>query len=131
MIGLIEEHNLLSGYRFVIIEYVVVGLLLGLLGTWYASVGRQPDAAIWLGMAVNCAVIAVLADAQLRSGVPDFGPLPMRHRAFRERVMPAHPAVWRRTAALVVVTFIPFALAILVLAETLRDALRGRAMPAR
>ncbi len=32
MIGIIEEHNLLSGYRFVIVEYVVVGLLLGPLG---------------------------------------------------------------------------------------------------
>lgn len=41
MIGLIEDHNLPTGYRFVIVEYVVVGLLLG-LGTWRPGPGQAP-----------------------------------------------------------------------------------------
>ena len=126
MIRVIEEHNLLTGYRFVIVEYVLVGLLLGLLVAWYAVVGRWLDAAVWLGMTVNCAVIAVLAGAQLRGGVADFGTLPFRSRAFRQEVLPAHPALLRRTTALILATFTPFALALLVLAETLRDGLFAR-----
>jgi hypothetical protein len=33
MIAIFEEHNPLTGYRFVIVEYLLVGLLLGLLGS--------------------------------------------------------------------------------------------------
>src|SRR6476659_7073195 len=130
MIGSIEVHNLLTGYRFVIIEYLLVGVLLGLLGGWYAAVGRALDAAIWLGITVNCAVIALLADAQLRSGVRDFGSLPLRRAAFRREVLPGHPGLWRRTTLLVLLSFTPFAIAILVLAGTIRDALRRRELPA-
>ena len=130
MIAIIEEHNLLTGYRFVIIEYLVVGLLLGLLGSWYATVGRLPDAAIWLGIAINSAFIALLADAQLRSGVRDYGSLPLRKAAFRREVLPEHRGLWRRTTVLVVLSMTPLAVAVLVLAETLRDALTRRVPPA-
>jgi hypothetical protein len=127
MIRIIEEHNVLTGHRFVIVEYVLVGLVLGMLGVWYAAVGRTLDAATWLGMTVNCAVIALLADAQLRSGASDFGTLPFRRPTFRREVLPSHPGLWRRMTALIVITFIPFAIAVLVLVETVRDALRGPA----
>ena len=63
MISIIEEHNLLTGYRFVIVEYLLVGLLVGLLAQRYAVVGRPLDAVIWLGISVNSAVIVLLADA--------------------------------------------------------------------
>lgn len=123
MIALIEEHNLLTGYRFVIVEYLLVGLLLGLLGGWYAAAGRPVDAGIWLGITINCGIIVLLADAQLRSGARDFGSLPFRRAAFRREVLPRHPALWRHTTVLIVLSFTPFAISILVLAETLRDAL--------
>lgn len=126
MIAIIEEHNLLTGYRFVIVEYLLVGLALGLLGGWYAAAGRPLDAAVWLGMAVNCAVIALLADAQLRGRVRDFGSLPFRKAAFRREVLSGHRGRWRRTTLLAVLTFTPLAIAALVLAQTLRDALRRR-----
>ena len=129
MIAIIEEHNLLTGYRFVIIEYLLVGLLLGLLGSWYVAVGRMVDAAVWLGITVNCTVIVLLADAQLRSGRGDFGNLPFRRAAFRREVLPRHPGLWRRTTVLIVLSFTPFAIALLVLAETLRDALRRQPRP--
>jgi sulfite exporter TauE/SafE len=130
MIAIIEEHNLLNGFRFAILEYLLVGLLLGLLGGWYASVGRPLDAAIWLGITVNCAAVAMLADAQLRAGARDFGTLPFRRAAFRREVLPRHPGLWRRTTALVLLSMTPLALAVLVLAETLRDALSRRVPPA-
>jgi hypothetical protein len=130
MIAIIEEHNLLTGYRFVIVEYLLVGLLLGLLGSWYAAVGRPLDAAIWLGITVNCAVIVLLADAQLRSGVRDFGTLPFRNAAFRRDVLTSHRGLWRRTALLVLLSFPPFVIAGLVLAETFLDALSRRVLPA-
>ena len=103
MISIIEEHNLLTGYRFVIVEYLLVGLLVGLLGSWYAVAGRPLDAAIWLGIAVNSAVIVLLADAQLRSGVRDFGSLPFRRAAFRREVLASHGGLWRRTTLLIVI----------------------------
>jgi hypothetical protein len=129
VIALIEEHNLLTGYRFVIVEYLAVGLLVGLLGGWYAAAGRPIDAAVWLGIAVNSAVIVLLADAQLRSGARDFGSLPFRRAAFRREALPGHQQLWRRTTLLVLLWFAPFAVAALVLAETLRDALLRRARP--
>ena len=130
MIPFIEEHNLLTGYRFVIVEYLLVGLLVGLLGSWYAVVGRPLDAVIWLGISVNSAVIVLLADAQLRSGVRDFGSLPFRRAEFRREVLAGHRGLWRRTTILVLLSFTPFAIAMLVLAETLRDALSRRGLPA-
>lgn len=131
MIRIIEEHNLLSGYRFVIVEYVLVGLLLGLLGAWYVSVGRLIDAMIWLGMTANCLVIALIADATLRTGAADLGMLPLRHKSFRQAARRDHPGLWRRTTTLILITFVPFLLGLLVLAETLRDALRGAPSAAR
>lgn len=131
MIALIEEHNLLTGYRFVILEYLLVGLLFGLLGTWYAAAGRALDAATWLGITVNCAVIALLAGGQLRSGARDFGSLPFRRAAFRRSVLPEHPHLWRRTTVLVVLSMTPLAVAGLVLAETLRSALTRQVLPLR
>jgi hypothetical protein len=131
VIGIIEEHNLLTGYRFVIVEYVVVGLVLGLLGAWYATVGRPLDSLTWLGMTVNCAVIALLADAQLRGGIADHGNLPFRHAAFRRAILPAHPHIWRRTTLLILVTFLPFAIAGSVLAEIVRDAVTRRSAGTR
>ena len=130
MIAIIEEHNLLTGYRFVIVEYLLVGLLLALLGGWYAAVGRPIDAAVWLGVTVNSAVIVLLADSQLRSGVRDFGSLPFRRATFRREVLPGHRGLWRRTTLLVLLWFAPFAIAALVLAETLRDALSRQVRPA-
>ena len=130
MISIIEEHNLLTGYRFVIVEYLLVGLLVGLLGSWYAVVGRPLDAAIWLGVSVNSAVIVLLADAKLRSGARDFGSLPFRRAAFRREVLASHRGLWRRTTLLVLLSLTPFAIAAIALAETLRDALKRRVLPA-
>ena len=131
MIAIIEEHNLLTGYRFVIVEYLLVGLLLGLLGAWYATAGRMGDAAVWLGITVNCVVIVLLADAQVRGGVRDYGSLPFRKAAFRRDILPQHHGLWRRTTVMVVLSMTPFAVAALVLAESLRDALGRQVLPAR
>jgi len=59
MTEIIREHNYLTGYRFVIAEYGVVGAGLGLLVACYLAVGRFPDAFVWLGIVVNCALIAL------------------------------------------------------------------------
>lgn len=125
MIGIVEEHNLLSGHRFVILEYAAVALLLGLIGAWYVAAHRALDAAIWLGMSANCAVIALLAGASLRDGIRDFGTLPLRDSEFRRSVAREHPHLWRRTMILIAITFVPLLLAGLVLVETVRDAVAG------
>jgi sulfite exporter TauE/SafE len=65
MIGLIEEHNVLTGYRFVIVEYVLTGLVLGLFGAWELAVGRPVDGLTWLGITANCLVIALLVGLAL------------------------------------------------------------------
>ena len=125
MIGIIDEHNRLSGYRFVIVEYLLVGLLLGLLGVWYATLERFVDAATWLGMAANCAVIALIADATLRAGAADLGVLPLRHRSFRDAVRRDHPHMWLRTLLLVTITFVPFLVVAVSTVEMLRDGCTG------
>ncbi len=69
MIGIVREHNLLAGNRFVIVEYTVVAIVLGLIGLEYLAVGRLIDAFVRLGIVVTCGVIAVLAVAILVEGV--------------------------------------------------------------
>jgi hypothetical protein len=58
MTEIILEHNHLSGYRFVIAEYGLVGGGLGLLVAYHLAVGPFLDALVWLGTVVNCAAIA-------------------------------------------------------------------------
>ena len=125
MTGIIREHNVLTGYRFVIVEYAGVGLLLGLLGTYYLAVGRLLESALWLGIVVNCAVIALLALRDRRTGAPDLGLLPLRNRVVRARVGREHPGLARRTLLLILVTFMPYLLSALVVVEGLRGGRRA------
>lgn len=110
MIGIIREHNLLTGYRFVLVEYLVVSLLFGTLGAYYLAVGRWLDAGIWIGIVANCLLIAGMAARSLWAGEQDFGTLPTRRRDFRHAIARDHPRLAWRTVALVTVTFIPWAL---------------------
>ncbi len=125
MIGIIDEHNLLTGYRLVIFEYLLVGLLFGGLGAPYVTADRPLDAAIWLGMSANCAVILILAGASVRGAARDYGTMPLRHKRFRQMVLASHPRLWRRTVILVLLAFTPFALVGLVVCEAVLDAARG------
>ena len=119
MRSIVREHNLLTGYRFVIVEYVLVSVVLGALGVYFLAVTRWIDAGIWLGIVVN-----------LHARLP-----PWRSRrsaaarlrtteAFRcdaassgARVGRDHPRLVRRTTVLVTITFIPFLLALLVIVD--------------
>jgi hypothetical protein len=114
MTGIIREHNLLTGYRFVVVEYLAVSLGLGLLAAAELAMARWIDAAIWLGIVANCLVIAALALDALRCGQPDFGTLPMRRSAFRRTVSRDHPHLMAHTLALVAITFVPWALVVIV-----------------
>jgi sulfite exporter TauE/SafE len=127
MTDIVREHNLLTGHRFVIVEYAVVGLLLGLLGLYYVAVGRLLDSFVWLGMTLNCTVVAVLAISDLRAGAEDLGILPLRRREFRQAVAREHPNLGRRTSLLIVLTFLPCVLAAAVLAEGAISRLTVRA----
>ena len=120
MTGIVREHNLLTGYRFVIAEYGLVGLGLTLLVAYYLVVGRLVEALAWFGIVVNSAVIAILALASLRGGTTDLGLLPLRHKSFREAVGREHPGLGRRTLLLITVWFVPYLLAALVLIESVR-----------
>lgn len=117
MIRIVREHNELSGYRFVIVEHVLVGSGLALLGVYYLAVGRLIDAFVWLGIVVNCGLIAVLAIGDLRAGAVDRGLLPLRHRAVREAFARDHPGLQRRTLVLIAVTFVPCLLALRVVLD--------------
>ena len=124
MIGIIREHNLLTGYRFVLVEYLTVSLLFGALGAYYLAVARWVDAAVWLGIVANCLLIAGIAAHSLWTGEKDFGTLPTRRREFRRAVAAGHPHLARRTVLLVTVTFIPWALVAVVAAGYGRTAAR-------
>jgi len=120
MIGIIREHNILTGYRFVIAEYAIVAGLFGALVAYYLAVGRFLDALTWLGIVVNCILIAALAVCAVRNGGVDFGTLPLRHREFRDRVGREHPHLLGRTLVLITITCVPFLLALVALVERLR-----------
>jgi hypothetical protein len=131
MTAIVREHNLLTGYRFVIVEYLLVSLALGALGAYYLLAARWIDAAIWLGMVANCLLIAAVAAAALRSGAADYGTLPMRRRALRAEIGREHPHLGRRTTALVTVTFVPFLLVLLVVADPHRAARQAPGLTVR
>jgi hypothetical protein len=131
MTAIVREHNLLTGYRFVILEYLLVSLFLGALGTYYLLASRWIDAAIWLGIVANCLVISALAVAALRNGAADYGSLPMRRRGFRAEIGREHPHLGRRTTALVTVAFVPFLLVSLVVAERHRAERRPAGLSER
>jgi len=118
MTGIVREHNLLTGYRFVIAEYGLVGLGVTVLVGYYLIAGRFVEAIAWFGIAVNSGIIALLAVASLRNGARDIGLLPLRERSFRETVGREHPGLGRRTLVLIAVWFAPYLLAALVLIET-------------
>ena len=124
MIAVVEEHNRLTGYRFVIVEYGMVGAVFGVLGGWYIVAGSALDAIIWLGISANCAVVALLAEAQLRGGAPDIGIRAMRDPDRRAQTRREHPHLLRHTLALVAVSMLPLLLLALVVAESVLDALR-------
>lgn len=123
MMAIVREHNLLTGYRFVVVEYLLVSLVFGALGAYYLLVARWIDAAVWLGIVANCLVTAALAVAALRNGATDYGSLPMRRREFRAEIGRERPHLARRTTALVFVTFVPFMLVLLVVADPHRAEL--------
>jgi hypothetical protein len=121
VIGIVREHNLLTGYRFVVVEYAAVSLVLGALAGYYVIVGRWLDAAVWLGIVVNCLAIGALAFRSLRAGATDHGWLPLRDAAFRRKIGADHPHLSRRATALILVTFVPFLLVVLLAAEATID----------
>lgn len=126
MTEIIREHNYLTGYRFVIAEYGVVGAGLGLLVAYYLAVGRFLDALVWLGIVVNCAVIALLAIIDLRDGATDLGFLPLRCKSFRDAVAREHPRLGRRTLGLITVGLVPYLLVCAVALERLRGQAPAR-----
>ena len=136
MIGIIREHNLLTGYRFVVVEYGLVSLALGALAIAYALMGRWLDAAIWLGVAANGLVVLALALAAVGRHAHDFGAFPMRRASFRRSVHRHRPRLGRRTTVLILASFVPFLVVILAVGDVAADrrrlgALASAPRPAR
>lgn len=116
---IVEEHNLLNGYRFSLVEYGGVATVFGLLVAYYVMAGRLLDAMLWSGLVLNCVAIALAAWLAVRRGCPDYGWFPMRRRAFRDEVARTHPQLGRRTTLLVLTSLPPYVLAGTVLVERL------------
>ena len=109
MIGVVEEHNRLTGYRFVIVEYVTVGAVLAssAAGTsWLAA--RWMHSSGW-GQRQLRGELALLAEAQLRGGAPDIGIRAMRTGP-RDRIRREQPHLLRHTLALVTISMLPLLL---------------------
>ncbi len=120
MTDIVREHNLLTGYRFTIVEFALVGLGLSGLVAWYLATGRFVEAVAWFGIVGNAGTMLVLAVDALRHGAMDLGPLPLRRRSFRDAVATSHPRLGRRTAVLVVALCVPYLVPVAVLAEQAR-----------
>ncbi len=122
MIAIVREHNRLNGYRFSLVEYGAIALGMSVLVAYYMASARWFDAAGWLGIVANFAVIAGHALAAIRSGAVDDGTLPLRRRTFREEVARHSPGIGRRTSLLIATQCVPFLLATSVVAERLSIA---------
>ena len=68
MFARIELHNRLNGYAFVIGEFVVIGVVIGGFGVYYAAHGRPLEAAVALGIVTNAAIIVLLCTRSLLRG---------------------------------------------------------------
>ena len=113
MRALIATHNRLNGFRFVVLEFGLIVLLVVPFGLYYALHARWLLALIALGIICNCAVVLTCTIRSLISGESDVGLRSLyTDQETRQRVAQEHPNLFRDTMLLVVAAVLPFVLSI-------------------
>jgi hypothetical protein len=113
----IEDHNRYNGFLFAAIEFGSIAAVTAALAIYFAAVQRWPAALIAAGLAANCTPVAFLALRSGRRGDPQIGYAGLANAKVRQQIGAAHPHLLRDTLTITVLTLIPYAAALKMLAE--------------
>ena len=115
IVEMVDEHNILNGFRFVLLEFMIVvcaALFIGYVGLKKGQWGFE---AAGLGIAVNAAAICLTVIRQIRRGEHDLGLHETYFGKRRAEIHREHPARDRHTMQLCLVFLVPFLLAAMIL----------------
>ena len=116
VISRVEVHNRLNGYIFVIVEFGLIGVVVGGFGAYYAGHGRLLEGLLALGVTTNAAVILFLSVRSLLRGEKGVGLWRIyTDSTVRQRVMQENPRLSTDTLSITVAALIPFVLLVLAL----------------
>ncbi len=117
MRALLYEHNILNGFWFVLIEFLLVALVALFVGGAEAVRGNVLWSGAWLGIAVNAAAICATVIGQMRRGERSSSLAETYSGKGREMVAREHPGLLWHTLQITAACLVPFLLAVLTLRE--------------
>ena len=117
MRSLLYEHNILNGFWFVLIEFILVALVALFVGAAETVKGNVLLSAEGFGIAVNAAAICATVIGQMRRGERSSSLVETYFGKGREMVAREHPNLLLHTLQITAATLVPFLLAILTLIE--------------
>ncbi len=119
MINRIKTHNVLNGFVFSIVEYMIAGLAVAPFAGYYIVTSRFLFAAVAIGIILNCLVIAIIGIQQYRRHEKQVGIQHMFEKNVRERVGHEYPRLGNDTLVLSITVLLPFVILIWVIGEAL------------
>ena len=124
---ILDEHNTLNGFRFVLAEFIVVALAALFIGAATFRNGSILWTVVWIGVAVNAAAVCVTVVGQMRRGKRSNSFAESYSREGREKIRREHPNLGAHTLLIMGLVLIPFLLAMLTIPD--RPAKPGAADP--
>ena len=117
MRSLLHEHNILNGFWFVLIEFILIVLAALFVGVAVLAKGSIVWAVAWLGIAANGTAVCITVIGQMRRGERGNTIAETYSGKGREVIRRAHPNLGRHTLWIVIATFVPFLLSVLTLID--------------
>jgi len=122
VIGRIEDHNRLNGYRFVSIEFGAMAAVVAPFGIYWLGNRNWPLAAVAVGIFVNCLVVCARSVRSLVRRERGVGLWrTYTDTATRQAVATSYPNLSADTAIVAIASLLPFVLAAAVALEALRN----------
>jgi len=114
---LLYEHNILNGFWFVLIEFILVASEALFVGVAEIFKGDLLWSVWWVGFAVNAAAICATVIGQMRRGERSSSIAKTYFGKGKEAVTRDHPSLLWHTLQITAAALVPFLLAILTLIE--------------
>ena len=115
MLEIIHEHNLLNGFRFVLVEFIVVTAIASFVGGAGILRGNFVYAFFGFGIAANAIYVCTRVIQQLRRGEKDIGLYEVYFGPNKKLISEKYPDLSLHTAQLSVALLMPFLVPILAL----------------
>ena len=115
MLEMVYEHNVLNGFRFVLIEFVIVACAALYIGSIGLSKGSPGFVIAGLGIAANSGAICLTVCRQLRRGDTDLGIYETYFGKRKAQHRTEYPDRDRNTMIMCMAFLCPFLLTILIL----------------